>query len=81
MCYKTGHSICSLHFETISLMETKTEIIIRIPFEGFRPVHGLGGSSLKATALFPSLFNLIFLPFRSRYYEKFTPFLSIECEK
>ena len=44
------------------------------------PVHSSDGRSIKLPPSFgPSI--LILFPFRSIYYEKISPFLSIECEK
>jgi hypothetical protein len=61
-------------------MELLDDVRGNTPEESIEPVHGSGGRSIKLPPSFgPSI--LILFPFRSIYYEKISPFLSIECEK
>ena len=63
-------------------METTTETIINEPFVGSDkdPYMYRAVAPLKPPPSF-SQSILILFPLRSTYYEKITPFLSIECEK
>jgi len=80
-CAAPNPRLKSRPFATISLMEARTENIIRTSFgTASKPVHASGGSWYKLPPTLPRPLIPTISPPKSTYCEKINPFLSVQFE-